>query len=127
MRISDWSSDVCSSDLLHAGPLAPADQSLTTEPRVTPDDDPHLGPGLAQPIHQQTQACCGMLGTIDAAGPQQASEHRLAAQHVHGPIAVMVGVALKMIDLLLAMQGPAQRSHPQKQFLGTPGTIGKPE
>src|SRR3546814_14464343 len=98
MRISDWSSDVCSSDLdvLHAGPLAPADQSLTTEPRVTPDDDPHLGPGLAQPIHQQTQDCCGMLGTIDAAGPQQASEHRLAAEHVQGQIAVMVVVAVKL-------------------------------
>src|SRR3546814_2798339 len=104
MRISDWSSDVCSSDLLHAGPLAPADQSLTTEPRVTPDDDPQLGPGLAQPIHQQTQDCCGMLGTIDAAGPQQASEHRLAAEHVQGQIAVMVVVAVKLLELLIAMQ-----------------------
>src|SRR3546814_3315315 len=87
MRISDWSSDVCSSDL------------------VTPDDDPHLGPGLAQPIHQQTQDCCGMLGTIDAAGPQQASEHRLAAEHVQGQIAVMVVVAVKLLELLIAMQG----------------------
>src|SRR3546814_16738774 len=121
MRISDWSSDVCSSDLLHAGPLAPADQSLTTEPRVTPDDDPHLGPGLAQPIHQQTQDRCGMLGTIDAAGPQQASEHRLAAEHVPRPIAVMAVVAVQLLELLIAMQGPVSGIPNHKPFLGSLG------
>src|SRR3546814_4313979 len=93
MRISDWSSDVCSSDL----PLA-------AEPGVAPDDDAHIGPGLAQPVHQQTQHRRRVAGPIDAAGPQQAGQHRLATEHVQRQIEVMVVVAVDMLEFLIAMQ-----------------------
>ena len=58
-------------DVLHIGPFAPAQQPLTTEPGVAPDDDLHIWPGLTQPRHQQPQHGRRMPGTINAAGSQQ--------------------------------------------------------
>src|SRR5690606_17210556 len=90
-------------DVLHVGPLAPAQQTLTTESGVAPDDDPYIRPGLTQPRHQQPQHGRCMPGTVNAAGSQQAGQHRLAAEHVQRQVAVVIVIGVELLELLFAM------------------------
>ena len=91
-------------DVAHARALAPAQQSLAAEPRVGAHDDPALGPGPAQPLHQQLDHGRGVLGPVDATAPQHARQHRLAAEHVQRQVAVVVIVGVELGTLLVAVQ-----------------------
>jgi hypothetical protein len=51
--------------------LGALQQTLATETGIATDDDPDLGPSLTQPGDQKLDDGGGMLGAIDAAGPQQ--------------------------------------------------------
>lgn len=52
------------------------------QPRIASEDDAHLGPGLAQPPHQQLEDGCGVPGRIDATGPKVGTQELLAAEDV---------------------------------------------
>src|SRR3546814_7070775 len=94
MRISDWSSDVCSSDLVHA--RIAAVQRLDRGHRVQVDDvaavDPHeavrielrgdAGDGAAQrvvpPAHAQVHVVAGGLQPFNVAGGHEEFAAQLA-------------------------------------------------
>jgi len=45
-----------------------------------------------------------MPGPVDAGGPQQAGEHRLAAEHIQRQVAVVIVVAVELRAFLIAVQ-----------------------
>src|SRR3546814_20728324 len=49
MRISDWSADVCSSDLVHRRQLGPAGMTRDMDMRLALGD--HLDPPRGEPVH----------------------------------------------------------------------------
>src|SRR3546814_2266256 len=96
MRISDWSSDVCSSDLLHAGIVERTDDggdsdTITAELLQGPllDRPPGLAPELANPAARLLQHRVGQLQQLKAQPaadlhgparlPQPRQRRRLAA------------------------------------------------
>ena len=52
----------------HLVTVTPVQHAVTAEATVTAEDDLHLRPGLAEPLHQQGQNGPGMSGAILAGG-----------------------------------------------------------
>src|SRR3546814_15532891 len=114
MRISDWSSDVCSSDLL-LGPADPGDFRLGVD---------HVGDGVVVDVAGQAG---DQLGHRDAFLEALVRQHRAAHAVADRPHAVDAGVAV-LVDLdhaalvelhagpfgpPAAACGPAAGRHPQ--------------
>ena len=57
-------------NVIHVVAFAPTKHLPTAEARVGPQDDPHLGPLLAQAGGEQFEDGPGVLGRIDVAGAQ---------------------------------------------------------
>src|SRR3982751_5248278 len=95
-------------DVAHARALAPAQQSLAAEPGVAAHDDPALGPGLAQPLHQQLDHRRRVLRAVDPTAPEHARQHRLAAEHIQRQVAVVVVVGMELGTLWLPCSGTSE-------------------
>src|SRR5471030_1115084 len=85
--LSDWSSDVCSSDLCHAG--------LTGRPRAVPSSIASPGPGVVrdeQVMGGPTEAGAGPRESVRfVAGVPGALEQRLSGMH---PVAAVMSAAV---------------------------------
>src|SRR3546814_5873700 len=75
MRISDWSSDVCSSDLNGGGQADPADENQRGNGT---DGQPQQGPpkGAQQPVKMSGVHRAGGVGTLDIHEHHRRSEER---------------------------------------------------
>ena len=103
---------------MHTGSLAPVEDALAAKARIAPEDDAHIGPGLALAARQQLQDGAGVVRPIDVAGPQVGAQQLLAAEHVQRQVAVAVVVAVEKAPFLLAVQPVAGGVEVQHQFIG---------
>ena len=60
-------------------------------------------------VHQQLDHGRGVLGPVDAAAPEHARQHRLAAEHVQRQVAVVVVVGVELAALLLCRAAARRR------------------
>src|SRR3546814_4522548 len=77
MRISDWSSDVCSSDLQVGDPGHASERALLRVDQLT--GRPVVAAGLAQPARTAAAELAGSTGTAVVIGPAHAERGDRAA------------------------------------------------
>src|SRR3546814_13857992 len=85
MRISDWSSDVCSSDLVYPGTTGPEGEPLSTPPKpdAAPLQVPEVLPQAQVPIPDYPKTAGQIRRAAVTPLMKRASDYRKAGQPDH--------------------------------------------
>lgn len=105
-------------DVVHVVFFAPAQGFEAAEAGVTAEDDPHLGPLLAETIDQQLQNRAAMEGGVDVARSQIGEEQMLTAEDVERQEAVVILVSVEEPVLLVAVDFIIGGVEIENEFLG---------